>query len=201
MVSPPCWIKKLMNKHLVWHIPTHENHVYLTFDDGPIPNITPWILDTLQVYQAKATFFCVGENIIRHPDIFQRIKAEGHSIGNHTMQHNTGSKTSNDVYIKSVMACQQHTKTNLFRPPHGLIKPSQIQPLKQFFRIIMWSNLTYDFDKNTSPDKCYQNAIKNLRPGSIVVFHDNIKAEKNMRYALPLFLEFLQKNNLKAVGI
>lgn len=190
IVSPPCWIKRLMNEKLIWEIPTSKKELFLTFDDGPTTELTVWILNTLKTYNAKATFFCVGNNVSKHPKLFNQILEEGHAVGNHTYNHEKGFRTTTIDYIRSVRKCKEVVQSNLFRPPHGRIKPQQIQVLQAAFKIILWSTLTYDFDKSITPEQCYSNSIKNSKAGSIIVFHDNVKSAINMQYALPLFLEY-----------
>lgn len=174
-----------------WHIPTSEKALFLTFDDGPVPEETPWVLDTLQRFGAKATFFCVGDNVRKHPSIYQRILAEGHAVGNHTFNHLNGWRTHNINYFKNVQRCGQMVSSTLFRPPYGSLKPSQAKSLKNRYRIVMWDVLSGDFDPKISPEKCLQNVLDNVNPGSIILFHDSLKAEERMRYALPKVLEKL----------
>jgi len=179
---------------LVWNKTRTDKVVYLTFDDGPIPVVTDFVLNTLKSFNCKATFFCIGDNISKHPEIFERLNAEGHAVGNHTFNHLKGWKTKDDIYIHNFSQCQQLTQSNLFRPPYGRIKKSQISRLKQInpsLNIIMWDVLSGDFDLNLSPEKCYQNVIKNTANGSIIVFHDSLKAFERLQYALPAALKFL----------
>lgn len=172
-----------------WYIPTAEKVVFLTFDDGPIPEATPWVLDTLRIFDAKATFFCVGDNVRKHPEVFQQILAEGHAVGNHTFNHLKGWKTDTSEYIDNVEKCAEMVESPLFRPPYGALKPSQTKQLKSQYRIVMWDVISGDFDPNISPEQCLQNVLENIQPGSIVLFHDSLKAEKRMRFALPRVLE------------
>ncbi len=181
-----------------------SNKIYLTFDDGPIPIVTPWVLDVLKQNNIKATFFCVGENVVKHPDIFQRILDEGHSVGNHTYNHLNGWNTHSKKYMENIEMCAQALRsggtampTHLFRPPYGKAKKSQLfnltskkDPDQHPYSIIMWDVLSGDYDKNTSPETCLNNVVDHLRNGSIIVFHDNIKAQKNLEYTLPLFIEY-----------
>ena len=181
----------------VWRIPAKEKKIFLTFDDGPVPEITPWVLTVLKQFKAKAVFFCVGENIEKHPDVFQQIISEGHSIGNHTYNHINGWKTKTKDYLENVkrfdsavnLKFQFSTLKPLFRPPYGRMKSSQFSILNSQFSIIMWDVLSGDFDQTISEEKCLQNVLTKTRQGSIVVFHDSIKAKKNLFYALPKFLE------------
>ncbi|MFM1932661.1 MAG: hypothetical protein RL226_1964 [Bacteroidota bacterium] len=183
---------KPLASSFVWDVPHVVNEVFLTFDDGPIPEVTPAILDILAEYQAKATFFCVGSNALKHPDILGRIRSEGHAIGNHTMQHENGWKTGQFSYLKSVLTAHESLQSTLFRPPYGRITRQQAEALKQRFTLVMWDVLSGDFDAEITKEQCCLNAIESVRPGSIVVFHDSLKAKENVLYALPLFLEHLQ---------
>ncbi|SDC61126.1 polysaccharide deacetylase family protein [Pedobacter soli] len=189
---------------LLWNKSRTEKVIYLTFDDGPIPNVTDFVLKTLKVFNAKATFFCIGDNIVKHPEVFERLKADGHAIGNHTFNHLKGWKTDNKTYLENTLKCQQLTQTNLFRPPYGRIKKSQVRSLESLvwnlnpnaklqtensqLQIVMWDVLSGDFDVNLSPEKCFQNVIKHTENGSIIVFHDSLKAFDRLAYALPKVL-------------
>ena len=195
--SSPKIIKLLSQKSLVWNIPTNEKVIYLTFDDGPVPDVTPKVLDILDCYDIKATFFCVGENISKHPDIFQKVIDKGHKIGNHSYNHLKGWITDNQDYYKNIKQFDDIYKTDLFRPPYGKISPHQIYDLKQKYSIVLWSVLTYDYDKNVSPFNCLNIAIDNSSNGSIVVFHDSIKASRNMLYALPKFIERMKERGYR----
>ena len=193
------WIIKKLFSNYVWDIPNNENKVYLTFDDGPTPEITEWTLNQLKEFNAKATFFCIGDNVRKYPEIFQKVINEGHSIGNHTFNHLKGWKTSTKKYIENTKQCfstnnLQPTTNNLFRPPYGKIKPSQSKILRKFgYKIIMWDIISYDFDNTISKEKCLENVLKNVKSGSIIVFHDSKKAFSNLEYALPRTLEFLKE--------
>ena len=168
--------------------------VYLTFDDGPHPEITAFVLDELKKWEAKASFFCIGENVARYPDVFKRIKDEGHTIGNHTMHHLNGWKTKDDMYLDDIRQAAQLISSDLFRPPYGRIRFSQLQKLDKKMKVVMWSLLSGDFDVTITPEKCLNNVISNIKNGDIIVFHDSIKAKKNLMYALPLVLKFLRDN-------
>jgi peptidoglycan/xylan/chitin deacetylase (PgdA/CDA1 family) len=166
-----------------------EKKIYLTFDDGPVPELTTWVLDELKKFNIIATFFCVGANILKHPGIFERIKNEGHQVANHTMCHTKGFKTTTGDYVKEVEECKKLVSNNLFRPPYGQLKPAQYRALmERGYRIILWDVISYDFEK-IPEQKCLDNVLKNTKNGSIVLFHDNVKAEKNLKYALPGFLK------------
>ncbi|MBC7641421.1 MAG: polysaccharide deacetylase family protein, partial [Flavobacterium sp.] len=198
----PYWIKthsiiKRLLPNYVWDIPNYENKVYLTFDDGPTPEITNWVLSQLKAYNAKGTFFCIGKNIMQNPEIYQNIISNGHSVGNHTFNHLNGWKTNNEIYIKNALQLRNLQpithNIQLFRPPYGKIKPSQAGELKKNgYQIIMWDILSADFDFSISPEKCLDNVLKNLKSGSIIVFHDSEKAFKNLEYVLPKTLEYLK---------
>jgi len=174
---------------LTWHRSRAEKRIFLTFDDGPIPDVTPFVINTLKIYGVQATFFCVGENIKKHPDLFDCLIENGHRIGNHTYNHLNGWKTPDDVYLQNVDDCQRLTRTNLFRPPYGRGTRSQYSKLRKDFDIIMWDVLSGDFDTKLSPKKCLQHVVRYARYGSIVVFHDNVKAVPRITYALPRAIE------------
>lgn len=203
-------IKKILSR-FVWDLPNKEKKIYLTFDDGPTPEITEWTLNQLKQFDAKATFFCIGENIQKHPEIFHKILNEGHSIGNHTFNHLNGWETSTGNYIENVLECDkqisQHPKilnlkSKLFRPPYGKIKFSQSRILRKMgFQIVMWDVLSADFDTIVTPEDCLENVIRNTRSGSIIIFHDSIKASKNLEYALPKTLAFLKENGYTCEAI
>ncbi len=178
-----------------------EKKVYLTFDDGPTPEITEWTLNQLQRYDAKATFFCIGKNIQNHPDIFKKVITSGHAIGNHTFNHLNGWNTSDEMYFENVNLCAdeisaQHSEHNcrLFRPPYGKIKPSQSKQLRKMgYTIVMWDVLSEDFDATITAEKCLENVLKNVKSGSIIVFHDSVKAYPHLEYVLPRTLQFLKE--------
>lgn len=181
---------------LTWNKSRNKKVIYLTFDDGPIPDVTEFVLKTLKTFNAKATFFCIGQNISKYPDIFQQLKNDGHSIGNHTFNHLRGWDTADNLYLENFLQCQEQTDSDLFRPPYGRIKKSQIKAIRKLYpkiRIIMWDVLSGDFDLNLSPETCYNNVLKNTTNGSIVVFHDSLKALDRMQYALPKVLEYFGK--------
>lgn len=184
LVKTPKFIQDLFPNY-TWKIPTQEKVLYLTFDDGPIPGVTPWVMEQLAQYDAKATFFCVGDNIKKHPALLEELKANGHAIGNHTLNHLNGWSTDNIPYFHNVRHAANLTKTILFRPPYGKLKPRQAQFLQRHYRIVMWDVLSGDFDPKISPEQCLKNVIRNAESGSIVVFHDSVKASENLRYALP----------------
>jgi len=192
------WIAKKFFSSYVWSLPANENEVYLTFDDGPHPIITPWVLEELEKYNAKATFFCLGSNIERFPDTYQSILDAGHATGNHTYNHLNGWKTEDKKYLADVSSASQIINSNLFRPPYGRIKNSQAKKIsdalqKSNARIIMWDVLSADFDTSLSPEQCLTNVLDNVLPGSIVVFHDSEKAFTNLKYVLPKTLQSLNE--------
>jgi len=246
---------KFLYPSLLWNLPKTENTLYLTFDDGPVPEITPWVLALLKEYHAKATFFCIGENIVKHPEVFDQILAEGHNVGNHSFNHLNGWKTPISTYIENVEKAEeiifekresrnqrqesrdrnQDSRTEnikergekkesgdkkqdfitgnkenrretknikLFRPPYGKITPKQIKTLQRMgFKIVMWEVISGDFDLKLSPEKCLNNVLKNSKPGSIVVFHDSIKASANLKEVLPKVLEYFHQKGFEFKAI
>jgi peptidoglycan-N-acetylglucosamine deacetylase len=203
LVRTPRLIQSLIPNY-TWSIPTDEKVMYLTFDDGPIPEITPWVLETLKKFNAKATFFCVGDNVKQHPSVFQQVLAEGHAIGNHTFSHINGWNSENIPYFHDVRHCAKLVKSSLFRPPYGRLTPKQTQFLTRHYDIVMWDVLSGDFDQNISKEDCLKNVVSAAKRGSIIVFHDSLKAAERMMYALPRVLEYFASKgyrfeNLKEV--
>lgn len=191
----PFWLQWLYPS-VLWHKSREEKSVYISFDDGPIPVVTPFVLNTLKKFNAKATFFCIGDNIDKNPEIFQQVIDGGHAIGNHTFNHLNGWKTRDEDYISNIRKAQEIAGTNLFRPPYGRIKKSQIRKLKSAFpevQIIMWDVLSGDFDVSIEAQACIDNVLKHTKNGSIIVFHDSLKAFERLEYALPLALKLLQE--------
>ena len=182
---------------LLWKVNVTSKIIYLTFDDGPHPKITPKVLNILADYGVKASFFCVGENVRKYPGTFKQIIMAGHTVGNHTFHHLKGWVTPNEAYLEDVKSCHALVNSSLFRPPYGKLKLSQIRALKKQFRLVMWSVIAYDYDKKISPGQCLEIVTKNTGPGDIVVFHDSEKAAKNMLYALPRFLEYFSEKGFR----
>ena len=173
----------------VWSIPGRDKVLYLTFDDGPIPEVTPWVLEQLAKHDAKATFFCVGENVIRHPVVFDSLKDSGQAVGNHTHNHMNGWRTEDEDYFENIRRCAEWVDSNLFRPPYGCIKPSQYRHLLSDYQIIMWDVLVGDYDRNLPKETCLQKVIDHGHEGSVIALHDSIKAQENLVYTLPRVLE------------
>ena len=210
LVKTPKFVHRLFPKR-VWSFPNSKNSVYLTFDDGPIPEVTPWVIKVLKQYKAKATFFCIGDNVTKHANVFQQVIEEGHSIGNHTYYHLNGWSTKTKDYINNCEKCENRlnrfqdcksTSNPLFRPPFGKLTLKQSKTLQEKgFHIIMWDVLSADFDPKISNKKCLENVLKNIQPGSIVVFHDSLKSYDKLRYVLPKVLDFLKINNINCESI
>ncbi len=182
----------------------NDDNIYLSFDDGPIPDVTHFVLNTLDAFHIKATFFCIGENINKHPETFLDICGRGHRTGNHTMHHTNGWNTKTKDYIEEVSLCQAainrynfSSKPKLFRPPYGRISPKQILSLKNDYEIVMWSILSQDYRNDLTPAECLEGTLAAIKPGGIVVFHDSLKAQKNMQYTLPRMIEQLLEKGYK----
>ncbi len=197
IIEQPPFLFRLFFTESFWRIQGREKCVYLTFDDGPIPQVTPWVLNLLDKYNIKATFFCVGENVARHPELFEEIKSRGHRVGNHTMNHISGFRNSTKNYLENVQIADSLIQSNLFRPPHGWMRSSQAWYIKKNYRIIMWDVVTRDYSKKLNGEEVFKTAQKYVRNGSIIVFHDSLKAEKNLRYALPKTIEWLLNEGYK----
>ncbi len=165
--------------------------VYLTFDDGPIPEVTPWVLDVLRERGIKATFFCVGDNVRKHPDVFRQVLAEGHEVGNHTFHHLQGIKTTTKRYVDDTEEADALIHSRYFRPPHGHLRIRQLLKVRRKYRVVMWDLVTRDYSKWMTPERTLENVRRYVRNGSIIVFHDSLKAERNLRYALPRALDYL----------
>ena len=180
---------KPLSKDLYWRVKTDEKVLYITFDDGPTPGVTPGVLSLLASYNAKATFFCVGKNVRKHPEVFSELTEQGHVVGNHSYDHNNGWKTSGYNYLKSYLKCAELVDSGLYRPPYGKITLGQSKAISTRSKIVMWDVLSGDFDKKSSPETCAKRVIKHSEPGSIVVFHDSIKAAPRMQPALEAALQ------------
>ncbi len=188
-VRPPILLRVFDGKYLTCSILTWEKVIYITFDDGPIPEVTTAVLGILKERNIQATFFCVGDNVKKQPDVFAKVSGAGHAIGNHTFHHLNGWKTPPAEYVEDVMRCDEYFKTDLFRPPYGRFTPSQYFLLRKQYRIILWSVLSGDYNKEISKEQCLLNVVTHTKPGSIVLFHDSLKAKENLFYALPRFLD------------
>ncbi len=188
LVKTPTYLQQAFPQ-LEWNYKTEDKRLFLTFDDGPNPETTPIILDILQRYSAKATFFCVGDNIRKHPKEFKSILDKGHQVGSHTFNHLSGWTTSNTEYYRNVRKAAAMVKTPFFRPPYGRITPNQSKFLSKYYRIVMWDVLSGDFDSTVSAEHCYHNVVKNTRNGSVVVFHDSLKSIQVLKEALPNVLD------------
>jgi len=188
LVKTPKFIQSLF-PNFTWNIPTQEKVMYLTFDDGPVPEVTPWVLGQLEKFNAKATFFCVGDNIRKYTDVFQQVVEAGHSVGNHTFNHLNGWAAENIPFFHNVRRCARLVDSDLFRPPYGRLKPKQSQFLQRHYRIVVWDVLSGDFDQKISKEQCLDNVMNSAGRGSIVVFHDSLKAWEKLQFVLPQMLE------------
>lgn len=193
LIEQPPLLFRLLFPEAIWRIkrPGGRKVAYLTFDDGPIPEVTPWVLDVLDKYGVKATFFMVGDNVRRHPELLEEVRRRGHSVGNHTMHHLQGAKTRFRHYLRDVTEADKFIDSPYFRPPHGLIRWKQSAALRERYNIIMYDLVTRDYSKKLNGDQVLDNVKRYTRNGSIIVFHDSLKAEKNMRYAMPKAIEWL----------
>ena len=186
-------ILSLFYKDFIWKVNTKEKIIYLTFDDGPDEEVTPKVLDILDEYDAKATFFCLGNNAEKYPGIIERIVKSGHILGNHSYSHKNGYKSKLDEYIADVERCESVFKSNLFRPPYGRIKKSQAKILSENYKIVMWSVIPGDFDRKISKQKCLERSIENSGSGTIIVFHDSQKAKEKALFTLPHYLKHFKE--------
>ncbi len=184
------YLKKISHKTIFWKIPTEKKELFLTFDDGPVPRTTDFILEQLDRFNAKATFFCVGDNIRKHPKLFEKIVQQGHTVGNHTFHHLNGWRYPVKTYMNNIKMCESLTGSKLFRPPYGKMTPLQRYVVQQEYYILLWSVLPGDFDPKLSKEKCLERALRHSdERGSIIVFHDNHKAETKLKYSLPEYLK------------
>ena len=216
----PLWVKtprsiRALMPDVLWQMPTKDKVLYLTFDDGPVPEATSFVLAQLEKYNAKATFFCIGDNVRKHPDIFQQVVNAGHTVANHTMHHISGWELSEEAYLEEVKLCQEilsqslaamanggtKKSTKLFRPPYGKLKPSQYRKLKNSYQIVLWDVLSYDFDLNLSGEIVADSVIQNVEQGSIVVLHDSVKAFPRLQVALPKILQYYAERGWKFTSI
>ncbi len=193
LIERPPLLYRLLFPEAIWRIKKNRRKVvFLTFDDGPIPEVTPWVLDKLDEYGIKATFFMVGDNVARNPELYQEVKRRGHSVGNHTMHHLQGMKVSSYRYMHDITEANDLIDSPLFRPPHGLLRWKQARTIKDRYNIVMYDLVTRDYSKKLTPEKVFGNVRRYARNGSIIVFHDSLKAEKNMKAVLPRAIEFLR---------
>jgi peptidoglycan/xylan/chitin deacetylase (PgdA/CDA1 family) len=200
-IKTPWFVKRFFSDY-VWSLDASDNKIYLTFDDGPHPRITMRVLDELKQYNARATFFCIGNNVAKFPEVYQRILNEGHTVGNHTHDHLNGWKTRTPKYLENIATAKNYIDSHLFRPPYGKIRSRQAEGLKKILgngkgRIVMWDVLSADFDQSITKEQCAQNVIDNSEAGSIIVFHDSEKADHNLGWALPSALEVFSKKGFE----
>ncbi len=188
-IQVPDLLRPLLGK-LTWRRDSSSKAIYITFDDGPLPEVTPLVLDVLDKYNVKATFFCVGDNVRKHPEVYAEVVRRGHKTGNHTFNHIKGFSFSDDEYVANVEKAAEYIDSELFRPPYGRIKRSQIKRLQSTYEIIMWDLITYDYNRKLSKESILRNVKHYSRNGSIVVFHDSIKAKDNMLAVLPMAIEY-----------
>ena len=198
LIERPPLLLQWMTPSLLWRVNTTEKEVYLTFDDGPVPEVTPWVLNTLDRYNIKATFFCVGENVEKYPELFSLVREKGHALGNHTYNHLKLYKTEQEAYCRNIRKASLRNDSRLFRPPHGQINRSMIQWLHvRKYKVVMWDVLPADYNKERTGEQCFETVKRKTRPGSIIVFHDSVKAQKNLMEALPLSIEYLLNQGWK----
>ena len=201
LIEQPPIPYRMLFPETVWRIPMKHKAVFLTFDDGPIPEVTPWVLDLLDHYGIKATFFCVGDNVRKHPETFRMVVERGHSVGNHTMHHLQGAKVTTARYVADIMEAHALIDSPLFRPPLGLIRWKQAAAIKDNMRIIMYDLVTRDYSKKLTGEQVLDNVRRYVRNGSIIVFHDSLKSDSNLRYALPRAIEWLKENGYQFLPI
>jgi peptidoglycan/xylan/chitin deacetylase (PgdA/CDA1 family) len=195
--DPRIRLPKLATRYFpnaLWRLPGDEKKVALTFDDGPVPEVTPWVLNLLKEENIKACFFCVGENVERHPEVYQQIIADGHQVGNHTFNHLQGLKTTDDAFFANVEKAATYVDSEFMRPPHGWLRKSQYRELTKNYQVVMWDIVSRDYITNVSPESVVNNVLKFVRPGSIIIFHDSVKAQKNLQPALPVVIRKLKED-------
>ena len=191
IIEQPSTFLRWLYPHALWRMSRKEKAVYLTFDDGPIPEVTPWVLDVLDHYKVKATFFMVGDNIRKHPTEFEMVKARGHRLGNHTFNHLKGLFTETNEYLDNVEKADALIHSKLFRPPHGMLRRSQYNELSKHYQFVMWDLVTRDYSNRLCGEDVLTKVKKYVRNGSIITFHDSLRSENNLRYALPRAIEWL----------
>jgi len=202
-VKKPKWLRRFYGD-CIWEMNTTDKVLYLTFDDGPDPNETPFVMEQLKQYNAKATFFCIGKNVIAHPELYDQLIREGHVVGNHSHSHIDGWKTNNTKYFRDIEDAAKVIESNIFRPPFGHITWNQVRYLKNQpnkLKTILWNVLSADFDEQTPEEKCLRNVVDNAKPGSIVLFHDHSVASRNLRYALPRVLAHFKQQGYRFEAI
>ena len=193
LIERPPSLYRLLFPEAIWRIKSRGRRVvYITFDDGPIPEVTPWVLDTLDSFGIKATFFLVGDNVRRHPELLEEIRRRGHSYGNHTMHHVQGLKSTRKAYLRDITEADKLIDSPLFRPPHGLLWGGQARAIKRKYNLIMYDVITRDYDRSLTPERILENVKRYVRNGSIIVFHDSLKSEHNLRYVLPRAIQWLK---------
>ncbi|WP_159521550.1 polysaccharide deacetylase family protein [Sunxiuqinia indica] len=194
--DPRIQLPKIVTRYFpkaLWRLPGNQKRVVLTFDDGPIPEVTPWVLKLLKEENIKACFFCVGENVKQNQEIFQQVIDAGHQVGNHTFNHLQGLKNTDEVYFENIEKAASYIDSKLMRPPHGWLRKSQYQKVIKSYQMVMWDIISRDYDAKSSPPKVIDNVLNFVRPGSIIIFHDSLKAEKNLKVALPIVIEKLKE--------
>ncbi|MDS1032860.1 polysaccharide deacetylase family protein [Porphyromonadaceae sp. NP-X] len=187
----PTVLRPLIGRNYLWRKNSSEKVVYLTFDDGPVPEVTPQVLSVLDDFNIKATFFCVGDNVNKYPELYREILLKGHSVGNHTFHHLNGFKVEHEQYLNDVEQASQLIDSRLFRPPYGKLTRREKKILEQKFQIVLWDVISYDYDRNLSPSQVLENVKQNSRNGSVILFHDSVKAKNNMLSVLPDAINFL----------
>jgi peptidoglycan/xylan/chitin deacetylase (PgdA/CDA1 family) len=187
----PAFILRYLLPGAVWRMPASGKTVYITFDDGPVNEVTPYVLEILKHYHVKASFFCIGKNVLANHDVYERIIAEGHAVGNHSYSHLKGWNTSKSNYLQDVQRCAELVESRLFRPPYGKMTPAQFLQLRKDYSIIMWDVLSMDYDLRLTPEQCLENVLNHVRPGSIITFHDSVKAWPRLQPILPVIIEKL----------